>query len=73
MGCQSTMLRTMCYAPCPYEVANAGRAAMCEAMDIPMDGLAFALWASAVAEEAESSLTWKFKWFRPGGGWRKGI
>ena len=47
-----------------YEVACAGRAAMCEAMDIPMDGVAFSLWASAEAEEDESSLTWKFEWFR---------
>ncbi|CAE7741106.1 Ppp5c [Symbiodinium sp. CCMP2592] len=47
-----------------YEVAKAGRAAMCEAMDVPLDGVAFALWASAEAEEDECSLTWQFKWFR---------
>ncbi|CAE7450198.1 RE1 [Symbiodinium sp. CCMP2592] len=39
-----------------YEVAKAGRAAMCEAMDVPLDGVAFALWASAEAEEDE--VTW---------------
>ncbi|CAE7803587.1 RE1 [Symbiodinium sp. CCMP2592] len=46
------------------EVAMAGRTAMCGEMDIPFDGVAFSLWASAEAEQDESSLVWVFKWFR---------
>eukprot|EP00439_Symbiodinium_sp_Y106_P060245 s164_g8.t2 len=46
------------------EVAVAGRAAMCAEVDVPMDGVAFSLWASSEAEQDESSLAWIFKWFR---------
>ena len=47
-----------------YEVASAGRAAMCLEADVPSDGVAFSLWASSESEEDESSLVWVFKWFR---------
>ena len=47
-----------------YEVATTGRAAMCAEADIPVDGVAFSLWASSESEEDESSLVRVFKWFR---------
>ncbi|CAE7421178.1 RE1 [Symbiodinium sp. CCMP2592] len=47
-----------------YEVATAGRKEMREAIDIPFDGVAFSLWASAASEEDESSTTWDLAWFR---------
>ena len=47
-----------------YEVATAGRSAMCAEVDVPLDGVAFSLWASSEAEEDGSSLAWWFKWFR---------
>ncbi|CAE7274874.1 TY4B-J [Symbiodinium sp. CCMP2592] len=46
------------------EVATAGRAAMCAEVDVPLDGVAFSLWASSESEQDESSLAWVFKWFR---------
>ncbi|CAE7845175.1 GIP, partial [Symbiodinium necroappetens] len=47
-----------------YEVATAGREATCKEADVPLDGVAFSLWASSESEEDESSLVWMFKWFR---------
>ncbi|CAE7224366.1 RE1, partial [Symbiodinium microadriaticum] len=46
------------------EVAKAGRAAMCEAADVPMDGVAVSLWASSEAEEDETAAVWRTQWFR---------
>ena len=46
------------------EVAKMGRRIMCEAVDVPEDGVAMSLWASSQAEEDESSTVWLHKWFR---------
>ena len=46
------------------EVAKAGRAAMCEASDVPDDGVAVALWASSEAEDDETAKVWQLEWFR---------
>ncbi|CAE7228743.1 RE1 [Symbiodinium microadriaticum] len=46
------------------EVAKAGRRIMCEAADVPEDGVAVCMWASSQAEEDESSTVWLHKWFR---------
>ena len=46
------------------EVAKMGRRVMCEAVDVPDDGVAMTMWASSQAEEDESSTVWLHKWFR---------
>ena len=46
------------------EVAKMGRKVMCEAADVPEDGVAMSIWASSQAEEDESSTVWLHKWFR---------
>ena len=46
------------------EVAKMGRKVMCEAVDVPEDGVAMCMWASSQAEEDESSTLWLHKWFR---------
>eukprot|EP00439_Symbiodinium_sp_Y106_P017730 s318_g2.t1 len=46
------------------EVAKVGRAAMCEASDIPDDGVAVSVWASSEAEEDETAQVWQLDWFR---------
>ena len=46
------------------EVAEMGRKMMCEAADVPEDGVAMSVWASSEAEEDESSTVWLHKWFR---------
>ncbi|CAE7749536.1 RE1, partial [Symbiodinium sp. CCMP2456] len=46
------------------EIAKAGRCSMCKEADVPMDGVATALWASSEAEEDETSEVWTQPWFR---------
>ncbi|CAE7327876.1 RE1 [Symbiodinium sp. CCMP2592] len=52
------------------EVAKEGRKAMCEDVDLPNDGVALAIWASADSEEDPSSKpfgkTWFKRWSRDG-------
>ena len=57
-------VETLLRATVLVEVAKSGRAAMCEAADVPFDDVAVALWASSEAQEDEAAEVWRKPWFR---------